>query len=96
MISCESKQLNDLLNSNDSFKMNFGKLLLAFEERTWTNDVCVLFKALCEDLFFSYKINVKVHVRSGKFEIEFLDHPEEEEKSVDRSTLDVVKWLVKK
>lgn len=99
MIACENKQLKELLNTNESFKMNFEKLLLAFQERLWTKDVCSLFKALCEDLFNSYHISVRVHVNDGisgggRFEIEFLDRPSK--KSVDRNIFDVVKWLLRK
>lgn len=74
--------------------MNFEKLLLAFQERVWTKDVCNLFKGLCEDLFRSYNINVNVHVKDGRFEIEFLDKPSQ--KSVNRRALDVIKWLLGK
>lgn len=99
MIACEDKQLQELLNSNTTFKMNFEKLLLAFEERTWTKEVCALFKALCEDLFRAYSIDVKVHVNDGisgggRFYIEFLDRPTK--KSVDRTFFDVVKWMLGK
>jgi len=96
MIACENKQLHELLRSNAVFKMNFEKLLLAFEERLWTSDVCALFKALCEDLFRSHDIPVVVSVHNGnsagRFEIDFLDRPSK--KSLDRSMLDVLKWLV--
>ncbi len=99
MIVCEDKILQELLNSNQTFRINFEKLLLAFKERMWTRDVCMLFKALCEDLFNSYNIKVKVHVNEGvsgggKFHIEFLDRSSK--KSVDRSALDVIKWMLGK
>lgn len=94
MITCQNKQLQELLNTNASFKINFEKLLLAFQERAWTKDVCNLFKGLCEDLFKSYNINVNVHIKDAGFEIEFLDKPSP--KSVNRSTFDVIKWLLGK
>jgi len=99
MIICEDSQMQELLESNETFRINFQKLLLAFEERIWTRDVCALFKALCEDLFNAYNIRVKVHVNDGvsgggKFQIEFLDRPTK--KTVDRSTFDVLKWLAKR
>ena len=94
MIACDNEQLKELLKTNKTFRMNFEKLLLAFQERTWTREVCALFKALCEDLFKAYNIRVKVHVYDGRFEIEFLDRPTQ--KSVDRSPLDVIKWILGK
>ncbi len=95
MIVCENEQLKTLLESNSSFKLNFEKLLLAFKERTWTPEVCALFKALCEDLFKAYKININVHVKNGKFEIDFLDKVYVK-KYVDRKPLDIVKWMLRK
>ena len=103
MISCESEQLKELLKANESFRINFEKLLLAFQERMWTKDVCALFKALCEDLFRSYGITVIVTVReglnAGKFEINFIETKEmvhSEKKTLDRSIFDVIKWFLRK
>ena len=51
---------------------------MAFEKRLWTKDVCFLFKSLCEDLFETYKIPVRVNVTTnidgdGRFSIDFLE-----------------------
>jgi hypothetical protein len=78
MLVPNSKALDELLKSNESFKRNFEKLLLAFERRLWTKDTCFLFKSMCEDLFKSYKIQVSVNVKTnidgdGRFSIDFLD-----------------------
>lgn len=99
MIVCDNKRLNEILSTNQSFRQNFDKLLKAFEERIWTRDVCALFKALCEDLFKAYNIDVIVNVKpnisgGGKFEIDFLDKPSK--KSVDRGFFDVLKWMLGK
>jgi hypothetical protein len=79
LIACEDNQLKELLETNASFKINFEKLLKAFEERMWTKETCALFKALCENLFAAYNIRIKVHVNEGmyggRFRIEFLDQP---------------------
>ena len=78
MLVSNSRPLDELLKSNASFKMNFEKLLSAFEKRLWTKDVCFLFKSLCEDLFNSYKIPVRITIKTnidgdGRFSIDFLE-----------------------
>ena len=82
MLIVESNQLNKLLKSNKTFKMNFEKLIEAFYNRLPTKDVGFLFKVLCEDLFRAYNIPVEVHVHTslngdivgnGKLIIEFLN-----------------------
>lgn len=100
MIACEDEILKEILKSNHSFRVNFEKLLLAFEERMWTKDVCALFKALAKDLFKTYGINVEIDVdegvSGGRFKIDFLDYKSPTEKKLDRSSLDVVKWFLKR
>lgn len=82
MMVVENNQLKKLMKANKTFKMNFEKLIEAFHSRIPTKDVGFLFKVLCEDLFRSYKIPVKVHVHTslngdilgnGKLIIEFLN-----------------------
>lgn len=77
MIVAENPKLKMLLKSNEVFKMNFEKLMLAFEKRIWTKDVCTLFKALCESLFRDHGIPVVCHIKEnivgdGRFVLEFV------------------------
>jgi hypothetical protein len=79
-----SEILNELLVSNSSFRQNFEKLLLAFQDRMWTKDTRFLFRVLCEDLFRAYNIHVSVSDRTnlsgdGQFSIEILNTPETQE-----------------
>ena len=94
----ENKHLKELIETNGTFKINFDKLMLVFQDRIWTEDVCALFKRLCESLFTAYDIPVIVHTKAnisgdGKFEIEFIGGGE---KKVDRSTFSVIKWFLSK
>jgi hypothetical protein len=82
MMVVNSPQLKTLMKANKTFKMNFEKLIEAFQNRIPTKDVGYLFKVLCEDLFRSYNIPVEVHVHpsfngdilgNGKLVIEFLN-----------------------
>lgn len=82
MLVCDNKELKKLLKQNKTFKMNFEKILNAFEKKIWTKQTCFFFKSLLEELFKSYSIPVRVHTQpnamgDGKFEIEFLDELKE-------------------
>lgn len=74
-----SKEMQELLESNEAFRQSYEGLCKQFEKRVvvWTPQVCHLAKVCFQDMFRAYAINVMVEVRpsidsSGRFFIHFL------------------------
>ena len=59
-----SKNFHTILKSHIGLQLHFDDLVKRFEKRTWTPEVCSLFKALAEELFQSYglKTTFKIEV----------------------------------
>ncbi len=49
-----SRNFHTILKSHAGLKAHFDDLVKRFEKRTWTPEVCSLFKALAEELFLDH------------------------------------------
>ena len=70
-----SSRFESILSANAELKFHFEDLVNRFVERTWTPEVCSLFKLFAEDLFKSFGISATFHVNPctkgmGSFTVE--------------------------